>query len=276
MHESPPSLAQLKAQFAPAPAAGGQPALFALGVAAVDGPLGGGLPRGRLHEVLPAAAGDAASAAAFALLLAARATDGALFWIGQPRPGQPRLHGPGIAELGIDPGRLLFVDAPDETALLRAAADALRSSAAGAVILAPADRARRLDLTASRRLTLAAEAQGATAIVLKSAGDEAPSAAASRWRIAAAPSAPLAAGAPGHPAFAVELLRHRFGVAHPGWRLHWDCDEAAFRLAAPPADHAPAIRFPAASQGRGTPLALAPHRIARGERHGPRPAPGQR
>lgn len=232
MPDSSPSLARLKAQLASAlPAAADDRACFALGAAAVDEPLGGGLPRGRLHEIVAAAPDDAASAAAFALLLAARASDGPLLWIGERRRGQPRLHPPGVAELGLDPGRLLFVDAGDETALLRAAADALRSPAVGAVVLAPAGRAKRLDLTVSRRLTLAAEAHGATAIVLKAAGDEAPSAAASRWRIAAAPSVALEADAPGHPVFLAELVRHRFGVAHPGWRLTWDRDAAAFRPA---------------------------------------------
>jgi len=144
----------------------------------------------------------------------------------QAREGH--LYPPGLAELGIDPARILFVHAPDEQSLLRAAGEVVRSPAPGATVIAPAGPARLLDLTASRRLTLFAEASGTTAILLRTADPHAPSAATTRWRLAAARSRALDANAPGSPAFALDLLRQRGGAPSYGWTLEWDRDRASF------------------------------------------------
>jgi len=204
-------------------------ARVALGEPKLDGALGGGLAAARLHELWPAQAEDAPSAAGFALLLALKAAGdkGAIVWIEQ-QARQGRLYPPGLVELGIDPGRILFVNAPDEKALLRAAGDVVRSPAPGAAVIAPAGPARLLDLTASRRLTLFAEASGTTTILLRTADPQAPSAATTRWRVAAAPSRTLEANAPGAPAFTLDLLRQRGGAPSSGWQLEWDRDRARF------------------------------------------------
>lgn len=205
------------------------PARFALGVAELDAAIGGGLAKARLHELWPASEDDAPNAAGLALLMALKATQdaGAIIWIEQ-QGKQARLYPPGLAELGIDPARILFVNAPDEKALLRAAGDVVRSPATTVAVIAPAGPARLLDLTASRRLTLFAENSGATAILLRSADPQAPSAAATRWQVAAAPSRALEANAPGHPAFALDLVRQRGGPPSYGWILEWDRDRACF------------------------------------------------
>lgn len=228
--ESPslPALKQRLAGFEPAV----PPTRFALGVERLDAILGGGLMRGRLHEVWPAGAADGASATAFALMLARRASgrDGPIVWIAEEKSErrQGPLYPPGLAELGIDPACLLFVCAPDAKALLRAAGDVTRSSAAGTAVIAPAGPAPLLDLTATRRLTLFAEHSGVTAILLRGADPRAPSAAATRWQVAGAPSIALEANAPGHPAFTLDLLRQRNGAPSPGWRLEWDRDRTRF------------------------------------------------
>lgn len=205
------------------------PARFALGVPDLDAMLGGGLAGARLHELWPAAPDDAPNAAGFALLLALKAarSAGTIVWIEQRGKLGP-IYPPGLAELGVDPARILFVNAPDEKALLRAAGDVVRSPAAGAVVIIPAGPAQSLDLTASRRLTLFAERSGATAILLRTADPHAPSAAATRWRVAAAPSRALEANAPGSPAFALDLVRQRGGAPSYGWTLEWDRDRACF------------------------------------------------
>ncbi|PTQ08601.1 hypothetical protein CLG96_15545 [Sphingomonas oleivorans] len=236
MPESSPSFAALKRQFAMSEPCSDARGRFALGCPTIDTALGGGLARGRLHEVFAAQEEDGASTAGFALMLALRACDAGetIFWIRQEAGARiaGRIHAPGLAELGADPRRILFADTPDEAATLRAAADALRSPVIGAVLIAPWGKAPMLDLTASRRLTLAAEQSGVTAILLRGAVEPPPSAATSRWRVSAAPSIPLEADAPGHPAFMVDLLRHRSGLSASGWRLEWDRDRLAFR--APP------------------------------------------
>jgi protein ImuA len=229
MTESP-SLSALKAHLAgfqaPAP-----PRRFTVGHARLDAALGGGLARAHLHEIWPAAAADGASATGYALMLALRAggRGGNIVWIAEERSERRLgpLYPPGLAELGADPARFLFVNAPDDKALLRAAGDVVRSPAAGTAVIVPATPAL-FDLTATRRLTLFAERSGVTAILLRPADPQAPSAATTRWQVAAAPSTPLEAKAPGAPAFMVELVRQRAGAPVPPMRLEWDRDRAGF------------------------------------------------
>lgn len=215
----------------PKPVAG---ALFALGSVALDAQLGGGLPRGRLHELFAAEPDDRAALAGAALMVAMRAGEGPLLWLRQDggvRAGGC-LYGPGLADLGLDPARLIEIVAPDEAALLRAAGDAVRCPQVGALLIEPWKAARGFDLTVSRRLAVAAEKSGVTVLLLRAEAEPAPSAAYSRWRVRGIASTALEAGAPGHPAIEVELLRHRGGLAGLRARLEWNRDEHVFRDAA--------------------------------------------
>lgn len=210
--------------------------LFSLGSAALDAQLGGGLPRGRLHELFAAEADDRAALAGAGLMLAMRLGAGPLLWLRQDsgvRAGG-MLYGPGLADLGFDPARLIEIVAPDEAALLRAAGDAVRCPQVAAVLIEPWKAARGFDLTVSRRLAVAAEKSGVTVLLLRAEADPIPSAAFSRWRVRALASAALEAGAPGHPAIDVELLRHRGGLAGVRACLEWNRDEHVFREAALP------------------------------------------
>ena len=76
----------------------------------------------------------------------------------------------GLCELGLDPRLLVTVRAPDTDAALRTAADALACDALGAVVLEVWGQARQLDLVASRKLTLAAQASGVTALAAADGG----------------------------------------------------------------------------------------------------------
>jgi protein ImuA len=210
-------------------------ARFATGCAAVDAALGGGLARARLHEVYAAADDDAGSAAGFALLLGhiARPLGADLLWLrtlGAQRAAP--LYAPGLAELGVDPGTVVLGVVPDDVALLQCAADAARCGALGALVIEAWGAAPRIDLTASRRLALACEASGVTAFLLRVRAGAVPSAADTRWQVAAAASTALPANAPGGSAFAVELLRRRAGPAGQHWQLEWDRDRNAFDEAA--------------------------------------------
>jgi protein ImuA len=179
---------------------------------------------GRLHELHAASAADAPAAAAAALLVAlAGCPDRPIAWLrlesAERRTGT--LYAPGLAELGLPPERLLMAVLPDALALLRAGADLLKSRALGAVLLELHGPCRQLDLTASRRLALAAAAGNALALVLRAEAEPTPSSAWRRWQVAAAPSRPLAARAPGAPAFAFELLRNRAGPSGTTNALDW-------------------------------------------------------
>lgn len=211
-----------------------------LGHDAVDAVLGGGLARGKLHEIVAAVADDAACAAGFAAMLARR-LGGALVWLRVGATGGV-LHAPGLNEIGLDPGAALIVSVPDPPTLLRAAGDVMRCDAVGVAVIELWREPSRVDLTVSRQLVLAAETSGVTTLLLRIAADPVPNASQTRWRVAAAPSSPLAANAPGPPALEVELLRQRGGPSGARWRLEWDRDQAVFRDPALPGAMVPLPR----------------------------------
>lgn len=181
-----------------------------------------------LHEFYAATPDDAATALALALLLAGRIRrEGAILWAMDTRP-YARPYAPGLAALGVAPERLVLVHAPDTLALLCAAADAVACPALAAVVIVCPHAAPVFDLTASRRLALAA-ARSRVSVLAVRGGTVVPSAAHTRWAVRRRRSRPLAADAPGHMAFALELLRNRAGASGLCVDLEWDSDARCFQ-----------------------------------------------
>jgi protein ImuA len=186
-----------------------------------------------LHEVFAFEAGDLAAAAGFAaasVRLAARGRP--ILWIEQEGFTREagRLHPAGLSEIGIDPGAVVLVKARDAPGALKAADDAARCEGLGAVVLEIWGDPARLDLTATRRLSLGAERSGAAVVLLRAAASPRPSAAFTRWSVKPLPSRPLPANAPGPPCFAVSLLKHRGGAPPQSWNVEWDRDAGLFRI----------------------------------------------
>jgi protein ImuA len=210
-----------------------------LGHEAADRALGGGLARGALHAVLPAAYGDEPAACGFASLAAARfAGDRPIVWIRQDMAVREfgEIHAPGLAGLGLDPSRLTLVAAADARDVLRAGEEALRCGALGAAIVEPWGDPKALDLTALRRLVLAAEGSGVAALLLRSGGRGGPDAAVTRWSVAAAPGRAEAGLGLGPPAFVATLERNRQigGTGEPGsWSVEWNHERRRFEPATP-------------------------------------------
>ncbi len=208
-------------------------ARFATGHDGVDSWLGGGLARGRLHELVAEESGDAGSLAGFAAMLAMRVgEDGPLLWLrteaAEKRGG--RLYATGLGELGLRGGALLLGLLHDDAALLRAANDAARCAGLGALVVEAWGDPKPLDLTATRRLMLAAEHSGVTVLLIRAAARESPSVADTRWRVSPAPSVALAAQAPGPPVFEIELLRRRAGPSGRRWRVEWNRERRVFQI----------------------------------------------
>jgi protein ImuA len=171
------------------------------GLAAIDAALPeGGLPLGALHEI-GSAPGGAAAAEGFAVtLLAGLAQQGPVLWC----VAAGGLYGPGLARLGLPPERLILVRAPRPADLLWAMEEGLRTPGLAAVLGEP----RKLDLTASRRLQLAAEGSGVTGLLLSRAEAMGASAAVTRWLVAPVPSGPP-----------LGQDERDFGLARPRWRV---------------------------------------------------------
>lgn len=172
----------------------------------------GGLPRAALHEVLAAEPG---AAAGFAALVLARA-GGTVLWIAPDPDAWP----PGLARFGLSPAQLVLVRAARQQDALWAMEETLRCPAVGAALLV----AGEIDLTAARRLQLAAESGGVLGLLLRPDADgAAPTAALTRWRIGAAPSDSDSPHAIGDPAWSLDLLRCR-GGRPTTWRATWHGD----------------------------------------------------
>ncbi len=138
------------------------------------------------------------------------------------------IYAPGLVELGLSPERLMLVRVRDGASVLRAAEEAAHCSALGAVLVEPWGDPKTLNLTATRRLSLAAARSDLPVFMIRAGGTPTPSSAATRWSVRSALSRSLEADAPGAPCFSVSLLRDRAGVAGRQWTVEWNRDTRAF------------------------------------------------
>lgn len=170
----------------------------------------GGLPVAALHEVNCVSVSGFAAASAFGASVAGRLSK-PVVWC----TTAPDFYAPGLVQMGLPAKHLVVVRARTEKEVLAVMEESLRHSSVGCVI----GETPRLDLTTSRRLALAAESGETMALVLRrrrsTQGELEPIAAASRWRISAAPSSPhrlphLVAQT-GRGRWTLELLRSRSG-----------------------------------------------------------------
>lgn len=177
------------------------------GVPAIDRALpAGGLRLGALHEAASAGPDTehAAAATLFVAGILAR-LDGPVLWILQ----QPDLFAPGLAAAGLRPERIVFAEAGKT--VLPAMEEGLRHPGLTAVV---GELLGRLSLVASRRLQLAAAETGILAILVRRSRGfddpllKQPSAASTRWRVAALPSPAALPHAPDTP-----------GMGRARWRL---------------------------------------------------------
>jgi protein ImuA len=202
---------------------------LSLGIAAVDGVLGGGLSRGALHEIAAPGEAHLTAATGFALGLVAGA-QARVCWIAEDmaliESGAP--YGPGLGHFNLVPERLLTVAASHRRDLLWAMEEALRCRAIGAVI--GELRHGEIDAVAVRRLSLAAAEHGALALLLRAKPVNDASTAATRWIVGAAPSSPPRAFEFGAPRFTAQLVRNRRGPTG-SWILEWSDTDERFVLA---------------------------------------------
>src|SRR5579862_3177112 len=209
-----------------------------LGVPSLDQALSGGLACGALHEIGPAPLHEGA-AAGFAMALMARTLreGGRAVWI-QPdftAIESGALYGPGIDLMRLSTERLVILRVPRPRDALWAMEEALRCRAAGAVVAEIA--CHEADLTATRRLALAAREGGGLGLLLhpnagaNGTGSEAfrhhPSTATTRWEVASARGQRDRFGGLGPTTFALSLVKNRRGRIGQ-WRLSWDHHACVF------------------------------------------------
>jgi protein ImuA len=230
---------------------------------AIDTALGGGLACGALHELAPASPFQLGGTCGFAAAVAAKASDhtgagnrarGEMLWIvtdfARREGGGP--YGPGLDRFGVSSQRLLVLTVSRPADVLWAMEEGLRCRALACVIAELTGEGAEADLIATRRLSLAAR-EGVSArvsglgLLIRHRATPMPSAAATRWHIAGAPSLPdrlaLLSGGLGRARFDLSLSKNRRGPSGR-WLVEWDHHERAFQPALPVGVAAPALDRP--------------------------------
>jgi protein ImuA len=250
-------------------------AIISLGLPDLDFSLpGGGLKLAALHEVIAVSpdgfsgfsgiSGASTGFAAFLLKRCLSQAPGLALWCRRPAGRfDPQPYGPGLAQW-LDPTRLLLVEARQQTDVLWAMEEGLRCKGVAAVL----GEIAGADLTATRRLLLAAESGGAMAILLRPAGTTTSSAALTRWQVCAAPGQ----STPGlrdiaQPRWQVELGRARGLIAgdrQSRWLMEWNDETGDLALAASSVDRSSGASRPAVARTAGSDGGLGFRRAATG------------
>ena len=192
------------------------------------------------HDFTPVTRSDVPQVAGFIVALLTRLPrNGPIVWCQTAFNAREygRLYAPGLLGSGLSPERLLFVSVPKERDFALVLEEVVRVSHVAAVVgEGPAP-----NFTASRRLTLAAQASHVPCLILNTGGEIGASAATTRWRIApiAGPPDPLDEEGPGQAAWSVTLARARGAnaalnptLAKP-LNITWTHETHSFHLVSP-------------------------------------------
>jgi protein ImuA len=203
-----------------------------LGIKEIDTALGGGLDRAALHELSPLAPLHRGAARGFAIALAIRAHGPAksVLWLQTDflRHESGGLYGPGVDLFGLPTDRLIILRTKRSADVFWAMEEALKCRAVGSVV---AELSQDPDLTATRRLALAAREGGGNGFLLHLQNSFVPSATATRWEISSLPGIRDGFGGLGATAFTAALLKNRRGPCGR-WNICWDHHARAFAPAA--------------------------------------------
>ncbi len=215
----------IKGEELEAPA--GLRALLPFDVPSLDSALGGGLVFGQVHELSPQGHFHNGAATGFALALAVLANR-PVVWVQQDfaalESGAP--YGLGCDLFGLSPSRLLLVRAAKPEDVLFAMEESLKARVT--VIGELAEEGKAADLTATRRLSLAAQ---------------------KGWQIAGALGRSDGINGLSPTNFHLTLLKNRRGACGE-WVLQWDHHEHRFNPALSLDMAAPAVDRPARALAR--------------------------
>lgn len=194
------------------------------------------LAKAGVHELYGSSHNDSAATTGFAFgalreqSLLKEKSASALVWVrhelAQNEAGH--VYPPGLLAFGHKPSDLTLVKAPTPLAALQAGLEAARCASLAAILVEMWGETKAYDLTASRRLSLAAKASRVPLLLIRHAAREMASAAETRFSVKGLASRPLPANAPGAPCFEVSLMRRRAGAFGQVWCVEWSDDKQRF------------------------------------------------
>lgn len=197
----------------------------------IDNVLQGGLAAASLHEIAPATSRDFGAATGFAFALAARAAKGGgdtlCIQTDFAAIESGNIYGPGCDLFGLQTKQLLILKVSRPLYALWAMEEALKCRALASVIVELPNDGSIADLTATRRLTLAAREGGGLGFLLRHRPSSLTSSVETRWEVAAAPSRPDQFSGLGRTAFVLSLTKNRHGPTGR-WPVIWDHHERSF------------------------------------------------
>jgi len=200
------------------------------GIDVIDAALGGSLAPGTLHEFSPSAFLHLGAATGLVLMLAVSlGASRQVLWVraefADGEAGSP--YGPGLALLGLPVDRVLMLRVTHPLEVLWAMEEALKCRAVTCVIAELPNDGSIADLTATRRLTLAAREGGGFGFLLRHRSSALASSAETRWEVATASSHLDRFGGLGRVTLALSLVKNRRGpTGH--WTIAWDRHECIF------------------------------------------------
>ena len=195
-----------------------------LSLGAPDAALKGGLGLGELHELASIAPFHSGAAIGFALVLSTLVPRGGpVIWVQQDFAALETgtIYGLGCDLFGLASSRLLVARAVTPRDALWAMEEVVKTRGIAAVIGELAQEGQAADLTATRRLSLAAQQGGGLCLLLRQRQIYQPSAASTRWLVAAAPGDADGLGGLGRTAWRLSLTKNRRGPCG-SWVLQWD------------------------------------------------------
>lgn len=177
---------------------------------------GNTFPSGAVHEFISYEPANAAATNGFITAITGKLMKegGVCLWIG----GARKVFPPGLKHFGLEPDRVVFINAPRLKEALWIIEEALKCEALTAVI----GEVRELSFTDSRRLQLAVERSGINAFIHRFCPlAENATACTTRWKISSVPSL-THDGLPGvgYSSWDVQLLKVRNGKPH-SWQVSW-------------------------------------------------------
>ncbi len=229
-------IAKLENQIPQLDKAGRKSQPWTIGVSVIDAHLASGLARYGLHDVAPHTYGDMPAAMGLSLALALRRMSDPLerrplLWCRLAREEREygSLYGHGLETLGLARSRFVTVTLKKPLAALWVAEEALKSGALATVIMDVDPK--QANLTATRRLSLAAQAGKCAGLMVFTTPNSGATASHTRWQASASrsQSPPHDKLAPGLPSWNLHLTRARGG--RPGsWTVEWHHASHRFNL----------------------------------------------